>query len=283
MKRKLGSTRGTLRERVLQTRRLTRRLNVKSRMTPNFIIIGAQKSGTTSLYEWLAVHPDVSPALRKEVHYFDINYARPFSWYRSHFPIAKDGYVSGEATPYLLFHPLAPERVARDLANTTRFVAVLREPGSRAISHYWHERRLGIEMEPLPRALELETKRLAGEEERVDRGENSFAHLHFSYLARGLYARQLLRWYEFVDPERLLVVSSESLFTNPAVQHQVLQFLGLPTMEMPFPSLNSSGNHEVPSAETRLMLNEYFREPNGELSRLLGRRLWPLDGDGPLS
>src|SRR5262249_50395913 len=82
--------------------------NQKSRVTmrarrgalPDFIIVGAQRAGTTSLYSYLVQHPQILYASEKEVHYFDINYERGMDWYRNHFPIAKPGnqsFITGEA------------------------------------------------------------------------------------------------------------------------------------------------------------------------------------------
>ena len=99
-----------------------------------------------------------------------------------------------EATPYLLFYPPAPGRVAADLPTTTRFVVLLRDPVQRAISQYWHSRRLHAENEPLEVALALEETRRWPGADRGGGGE-SFAHRNFSYKARGHYVEQLRRWF----------------------------------------------------------------------------------------
>ena len=85
-----------------------RYLSADLRSMPDFVIVGAARSGTTSLYRWLGSHPDVAPAWKKEIHYFDEHYGRGMRWYRAHFPFRRRGRVTGEATPYLLFHPLSP-------------------------------------------------------------------------------------------------------------------------------------------------------------------------------
>src|SRR3984885_6145785 len=159
---------------------------------PAFIIIGASRSGTTSLYDWLTSHPDVSAATRKELHYFtDRNYHKGPRWYRSQFPLARPGRITGESTPQMLYHPLSPERAAADLPATTRFIALLRDPVDRAISHYWQIRRAGRESEDLETALSLEAERLSREMDDFRHGRLSRAHHKFSYMARGEYASQL--------------------------------------------------------------------------------------------
>ena len=260
--------------------RAWRRLSVAARPFPDFVIVGAQRGGTTSLYDWLSGHPAVAPASRKEVHYFDLHYGRGPRWYRAHFPVRRPGLVTGEATPYLLFHPLAPERVARDLPARTRFVVVLRDPVQRAVSHYWHERRLGAETEPLAKALALEEGRLAGSAERVLRGEPSYAHLHFAYAARGRYAEQLRRWYAHVEQDRILVVESEQLFRDPAAPGRVARWLGLADHAAPFPTLNDARRADDTDASVLASLRSYFAPYNEELFALLGTRLWEGDASG---
>jgi hypothetical protein len=254
--------------------RAWRRATAPARDLPDFVIIGAQRSGTTSLYDWLSAHAVVAPATRKELHYFDMHYERGLGWYRAHFPMGRPGRVTGEATPYLLFHPLAPERVARDLPETTRFVVLLRDPVQRAVSHYWHERRLQTETESLPVALELEEERLAGAEEQVSRGEANFAHLHHSYKARGRYAEQLRRWFAHIDRTRLLVVESELLFADPAVPGRIAAWLGLSPGTAVFPAHNEAKRHEDTDPEVLRCLTDYFAPYNDELFELLGQPLW---------
>src|SRR5436189_26280 len=113
------------------------------RPLPDFLILGAQKAGTTALYAYLRWHPQVTGPSFKEVSFFDRHYARGERWYRAHLPVRRRAVV-GEASPSYLFHPLAPERVARMLPEA-RLIALLRNPVDRAFSHYQHEVALGRE------------------------------------------------------------------------------------------------------------------------------------------
>ena len=254
--------------------RAWRRATAPARDLPDFVILGAQRSGTTSLYDWLSDHPAVVPATRKEVHYFDLHYDRGLGWYRAHFPMGHGAHLTGEATPYLLFHPLAPERVARDLPPTTRFVVLLRHPVQRAVSHYWHERRMGTESETLAVAVAAEEQRLAGADEQVRRGAASFAHLHQSYAARGRYAEQLRRWFDHVEPARILIVESERLFVDPDATAQVGAWLGLEASAAPLPAKNEATRHDATDPEVLRYLEQYFAPHNEDLFELLGQRLW---------
>lgn len=246
----------------------------RMRRLPDFLLIGTQRGGTTSLYSWLCSHPGVSSSRRREIHYFANAYDRGARWYQSQFPLRRPGRVTGENTPYLLFHPLAPQRVHQDLPETTRFLVLLRDPVQRAVSHYWLERRIGNETEPLDAAIELEAERLAGETARVERGEFSFTHRHFSYQARGDYAEQLERWFAQVGRERILVVESERLFADEATTAEILRWLGLPPRSVPFPALNEARRAEPESDAVLRRLQARFEGPNERLFDLLGRRLW---------
>jgi hypothetical protein len=80
---------------------------------PAFLIIGAQKAGTSSLFRYLSQHPDIRLPKRKELHFFDVKYENGTDWYEEQFPASSllSGQITGEASPFYLFHPLVPERV----------------------------------------------------------------------------------------------------------------------------------------------------------------------------
>jgi hypothetical protein len=253
---------------------VARQATASQRALPDFVIIGTQRGGTTSLFRWLGWHPSVVPANRREVHYFDLNYDKGEKWYRAHFPLKRSGLVTGEASPYLLLHPLAPERAARDLPSSTRFIVVLRDPVERALSHYWHERRLKAETRPLEAALAREEKRMSRADEKVRRGERSFAHRHYSYRTRGRYAEQLERWFDHVDRQRILVVESEKMYVDPHEQGRIIEWLGLPPARDPFPATNEAHRDHEASPEVIGQLEEYFKPHNEKLFDLLGYRMW---------
>lgn len=190
-----------------------RRLTASKRGLPDFLIIGAMRAGTTSLHSYINQHPQVAPALRKEIHFFDRNFHKGLGWYRAHFPCCRaPNILTGEDTPYYLFHPAAPRRIMETLPTVT-LIAILRHPVNRAYSHYWQKIRRGRETLSFVDALAAEDGRLQGETERLrdDPGHHSFNHNHFAYRARGRYAEQLERWFDLVPRDRLLVVSGEEL------------------------------------------------------------------------
>jgi hypothetical protein len=254
-----------------------RQVTAPLRGLPSALIIGAQRSGTTSLFNYLAEHPRVLPPLGKEIHYFDFYYPLGIKYYRGRFPYRhrlRPGVMTVDATPYYLAHPLVPERAAR-LLPEAKLIAVLRNPVDRALSHYQHEIRGGHETLSFAEAIEKEAERLAGEEERVrsEPGYYSWTHRRFSYLRRGLYMEQLRRWLEFFPRSQLLVLQSEALFRDPAATMAVVHgFLGLPDHRLErYDDSYQRGNYQPDMPEElRSRLISYFEPSNRELFRWLG-------------
>jgi hypothetical protein len=258
------------------------------RVLPDFIIIGAQKGGTSSLYHYLAQHPDVAPAFRKEVHYFDWAYRRGEQWYRANFPTAayraafqamtRRRLAVGEASPYYLYHPHVPGRV-KALLPQVKLIALLRDPVERTVSSYQHQLRKGRETLTLTAALDQEPERLAAESIRVEAEEsyNSDAHRHFSYLARGMYAEQLERWFAVFPREQCLVLHSQDFFEHTeAVFTQVLDFLGLRHWHPAQYRRFNAAEYDPIDAAIRDRLVAHFAGPNQRLYELLGRDFgWP--------
>jgi hypothetical protein len=261
-------------------------------MLPDFIIVGAAKSGTTTLYGGLTEHPWVEPCTTsdayfgntKEVHFFDYNYYRGADWYRAHFPLRSDRdafarehgapFLTGEASPPYLSHLWVPQR-ARKMVPNVKLIAVLRDPIERAFSQFQMSRREGVEpLESFEEAIAREDERLRPEIERMaaDPRYNSWNFGCWSYLARSRYAEQVERWLAVFPREQFLFLKAEDLFTDPnrvfAAAHE---FLGLPphTAEQA-PRLNTSASYEGVNRTTREQLLDYFRPHNERLYELIG-------------
>ncbi len=253
------------------------------RVLPSFVIVGGQRCGTNSLYEYLVEHPAVGRALpQQEVHFFDTSFWRGPDWYRGHFPTrlwmrateARAGHpaMTGESSPYYMFHPLAPQRIAATLPDV-RLIVLLRNPVERAYSQFHHERSNGNEALGFEEALDREPERLAGEVERIlgDPRYNSFSHQHHSYLARGHYADQLETLYASFPQERISIVISERLFSEPdRVESEVLDFLGLPPVASRSYGRHNAGRYTEMPASLRRRLTEHFEESNHRLAGMLG-------------
>jgi hypothetical protein len=244
------------------------------RPLPDFLILGAQKAGTTALYAYLRWHPQVTGPSFKEVSFFDRHYARGERWYRAHLPVRRSGIV-GEASPSYLFHPLAPERVARMLPRA-RLIALLRNPVDRAFSHYQHEVALGREQLSFEDALAQEDERMQGELERMLRDPTyfSYAWWNYTYASRGRYADQLERWLAAFPREQLLVLLTEELATDTARTYgRVLDFLGVDARGLDSYPRIFEREYGGMDAATRARLETKFAEPNRRLRELLEREL----------
>ncbi len=241
---------------------------------PDFLIIGAQKCGTTSLYHYLSQHPQIRTAAQKEVHFFDLFFSKGVDWYLEKFPsrTAGAGWLTGESSPYYIFHPLVAQRVWR-LFPEVKLIVLLREPVARAWSHYHHEVRLGYEKLSFEDAIALEPERLQGETEKIlaDETYYSFNHQHCTYLSRGAYAEQLLSWMELFPKKQFLILKSEYFYANPAESvKQVLEFLGLPDCRLPEYRKYNAGEYPPIGDSTQRYLREYFQPHNQRLEENFG-------------
>jgi hypothetical protein len=256
------------------------------RRLPDLLVIGAQRSGTSSLYKYLGGHPDVIPSLRKETRYFSRHHELGQHWYRAHFPIRYRRGLCFEATPDYLLHPLVPVRVRTELPDV-KLIVLLRDPVDRAFSHYRHMVRLGFEDRSFEEAIKLERDRIQPDLDalRRDPGHQARPLLRYSYVMRGLYGEQLERWLAYFDPERFLILRSENLFAEPERAYaMILEFLELPDWNpgvfANFSYRGTSVPRQQVSGSVREHLMEYFDEDRQLLARLLGRSLtWGMGTD----
>lgn len=261
-----------------------RRATYWARLRPTFLVIGAQRSGTTSLNDYLDEHPYVLCAAVKEVQYFHRHYEKGERWYRSRFPLAlrrararrRTGVAPevGETSPDYLFDPRAPSRV-HAFDTRMKLVAVLRDPVERGYSHWRMERRRGSEPLSFEAALEREAVELPHELELL-RATSGYRDTPFrtSYVTRGRYAEQLDRWLALFPREQLLVLTSDDLFAQPEdTMSRVADFLGVPVWRADNYRVRGAQGKEAITPETRTRLAQMFAEPNRQLEELLGRDL----------
>ncbi len=251
------------------------------RVLPDFLIIGAQKGGTSSMYHYLTQHPSIAPALVKEIHFFDLHYHERIDLYRAYFPtylkkfsalLKRQKLLTGEATPYYLFHPLCPSRIFNKLPKV-KLIALLRNPIDRAYSHYNDMRSGGWETLSFEEAIKSENVLLRGEKEKIlQAGNYSKNHHLYSYLSRGIYVEQLQDWMKLFKKEQFLILESESFFTSPDnTMKKVYRFLGISDYIIRnYQTLNARKYDTEMKMETRKWLIEYFRPYNERLDKFLG-------------
>lgn len=267
-------------------------LTARWRMRPAFLVVGAQRAGTTTLYRVLSQHPQVvRPTARKGVGYFDDHYHRGARWYTGHFPIRCLARLSHgrraqtfESGGYYLFHPLAAERIARDLPDV-KIIVMVREPVERSYSAYKHEFARGFETETFERALELEDERLEGEEDRIRRDPTyaSFHHRHHAYRSRSRYSVQIDRFQELVGPERVHVADADEFFADPVAEFARVQaFLGLDTWTPHDVSTWNARPGSPLDPDLRQRLSDDFAPFDARLAEQMGRTpRWRRTRPGP--
>lgn len=258
---------------------------------PDFMIIGAGKSGTTSLFQYLAQHPQVVPAKKKEVNYFSFKQNRGLRWYLKQFPKKEncEEKLTFDASPSYLFVAGAPKRISQ-LFPKIKLIAILRDPVNRAFSdwnffqpHSNVNRRYLLDDRNFDEAVSREIR---------DRDSVRFEH---RYLSRGLYAEQLKRWYTFFNPGQILLLDFETLKRSPkTVLEKITYFL---TLENIYDEFTRSGKKEFKGVlkqidknkdhkikaynankykeelnpETEEDLRDYFKLPDEELKSLTGK------------
>jgi hypothetical protein len=259
-----------------------RRLQPVARAMPDFIVIGAQKSGTSSMFSYLKQHPQILRPIFKEPYFFDRQYHRGLGWYGSNFPAQRRvnrlsdrsgrAHLTFEATATYIFDEQVPARIARDL-KTRKFILLLRNPAERVISAYWHARRMGIETRSLTEVVETDLRRYQAEAAGTkDAGIPATSRPNF--LKRGIYHEAVSRWQSTFSPDDLLVLQSETLFADPAkVMTQVFQFLNIPQPDHIDFEPQNVGGYKERDADVRALLQDFYRPYNEKLNSLTRTRL----------
>ena len=190
----------------------------------DFIIPGAQKAGTTALFDHLGEAPGIALSTVKEVHFFDdetVDWSRPdYDAYHARFPEA-GGALLGEATPIYLYWPNALERI-RTYNPAMRLIVMLRDPVERAWSQWRMETARGVEREPFGWCVRQGRQRLFDSEPWGH-------HREYSYVERSFYGEQMARLFELFPTDQVLVLKADDLRADPnTVLARICAFLGAP-------------------------------------------------------
>lgn len=216
----------------------------------DFFVVGTQKAGTTTLHDLLTKHADLNLPKIKETHYFShsARTARGEDWYASQFPAPLGSRLTGEIDPEYLF---APDSAAAIRATTTarKFVFILRNPVHRAHSQFLMSTHRGYESLSFEHALLAEPERLTGVRAQ-------FAHDHWSYVARSLYAGQIETFLRVFPDADFLFLNSENLteMTGTSGYHQICRFIG---------------SDPLPNAATAVQRSNSASQPRSKLLRNL--------------
>ena len=243
----------------------------KKESAPDFIIAGASKSGTSSIYIYLGFHPQILLPHKKEIDFYWKNYKRGLDWYLAHFPTITDrpDFLTGEATPNYLRFPEVADRIKEAFPNT-KIIILLRNPADRAISWHYHKFNTGLTNKDLAEEIAKEMENLK------DITEEEITTTHFANpdnIISSLYYYKLKPWIETLGREQFLILKSEDFYQNPDREMaKVYDFLDLPHHSLDnYPKINVGSYNEVDSS-LRATLVEYFAPYNQKLEEYLGMK-----------
>ncbi len=255
---------------------------------PDFLIIGAQKCGTASLYSYLIKHPSMAKStekkitfLEKEINFFTLYFSKGAKWYQEQLTnnSSNSELLTGEATPEYICDPKVPALVAK-LYPKVKLIVLLRNPSERAFSHYKLNIRKEREELSFHQAIDSETERLQGQKEKILPEDNPSPRKRYTYRElynyreRGKYVDQIKHWMTYFPKEQFLIIKSEDFFANPEIiLKQVHEFLGIPH----YPLNNYPRHNYHPSTikrdeKTIAQLADFFHPHNKALEDFLGRK-----------
>ena len=259
-----------------------------SRALPNFIIIGAVRCGTTSLYQNICEHPNVISAKQDEIGFFDSNFHLGLEWYKSFFPKNDEieklkeetGFgITGEDTPFYFWNKLSCDRILKTIPNC-KLIVILRNPVNRAYSNYQLSVRNGKEDLSFEEVIGIEKKQLSNDGIYLDDEINleKFKHPR-SNLIKGWYYEQLKIWIEKFSDEQILIISTEDLENNPQeTMNTVFDFLELPKYKMKKFQKLKFVKYKNMDDNIKQELFEYFKPKNEKLFSLINKKFkWDDD------
>jgi len=238
---------------------------------PDFFILGGMKCGTTSLFNYLAQHPDILLPEEKELHYYDIHryQGQTLDEYLERFPGKKEQQITGEATPFYLTHPHCPEWIHGDFPEA-KFIVMMRNPVDRFWSQFNQMKRYRHYAGTPEDAIALEKsdgeshwqKALADPEYPVDDLKMC------SLLRRGCYASQLDNWLKWFDRDRFLLLFTEDLLRDRGnVVNRALEFLGFNAVtDLRLDKLHHTQEYSHMTDKLRSELEDFYAPHNQRLA-----------------
>ena len=220
---------------------------------PNFMCLGAAKSGTTTLYDILRQHPNVFIPSFKEPHFFDIpeNYKNGIRWYEKNYFKNANQKIVADFTPSYFFDKEAPKRIFESLGGKVKFVVILRNPVDRAYSHYLHSKRDVHEDLEFKEALMNESSRLNKYEENGD----YLSYLRQSYVSQGLYSDMLDRYLSYFSLDNFLFIQFEEEFIKHREETiiKILNFLEIDNFDLKIDIKSNPASKEKSKTLKRIM------------------------------
>jgi len=259
---------------------ILRKITSNYRSLPDFLIVGTQKGGTTSLYHYLTQHKNIAKSSRKEINYFNLSNRQPLKDYQLYFPLKIKKFfnpklICGEATPDYIIYPQLPKLIKETIPNV-KIIMVLRNPVDRVFSHYSHNLMMKREWLSLEEAIEFEEKRIGKNHvnvftNKVDMIKN---YSNYSYINKSIYHEQVSHYKEFFGDNNILILQSEKLFKNPLeITNLCLDFLNLERLSKIEDEPKNTRKVKIDIDEDlNLKLKEYFAPHNEKLFEVINKR-----------
>ena len=247
------------------------------RVLPDFFVIGAGRTGTTSLYHYLDQHPSLSKSAYDELGYFDDSYHLGLNWYRFLFPsiftkylikLKTNNFMTYDVTPSYVRRPWNAKRIKK-LFPDTKLIVILRNPVDRTYSHYHLAEQFG-ETRTFEEIVKEDMDNILNW--NIDlKDDNYFANkVEKSFLARGFYAEQLSIWFKLFSKNQIMIVSSEQLASDTKnTMNSIFQFLNLPKFEIPNTKKVNVSQYSKMNSSTRKLLINFFKPYNESLYNFL--------------
>ncbi len=240
-----------------------------TRKAPAFIVIGAEKCGTTSLYHYLNQHPQILPSVEKELDFFDLEFTQGNDWYLAHFPPIpqEDSFITGESSANYIYHPQAAARI-KECFPETKLIVILRNPIDRTVSRYHMLAKNNSSKHSIYAEITAEIQRIKkgikGDVipwQVLNRNRN---------IGNSLYMYHLKPWLSIFPREQFLILKSEDLFARTrVVMNRIFDFIGLPNYSLSEYRKYNTGTYLPLESETRQILADFFSDYNQQLEDIL--------------
>lgn len=244
------------------------------RALPDFLIPGAPKCATSSVYDLIALHPQVRRSRSKEPTNF-VHYGKSALHARMNHPLHFGRFLCGDASVEYFFHPEAAANAAA-VVPKAKLIFVLRDPVARAWSDYRMFVKSGHEKDSFAIAVERAIRWLSDPQtlplcDEVSRR----AYNPVRYVRSGQYEENIAKWQRYFSRDQILIVFAEDYFSEPAdFGAKLYKFLGLPAFCPPFfPHARNSARELKPDQETAMKLRTFYQDGNTKLRQLVGRPL----------
>ena len=251
------------------------------RVLPDFLVIGAKRCGTTSLFYHLPEHPCISKSPHDNMGFFNDNFHLGVNWYKSFFPtIFTRNKIKSEFGNFLAFDVTTTYMEEESTANNVyqikpnmKIIVILRNPVDRAYSQYHLNLREKAEKRSFEDAMEENMNELNKESHERYEIKPKFSVEENNYLKKGLYAQQLRHWLNIFPMESMLILSTEEFESNQQViYNKIFEFLNISQFEVKNTEKMEKGSYPQMKSETRSLLLDYFRSHNNELFKLINKK-----------